>query len=42
MTGFPILKVVLDGQSGEAGLQTRIESFIDILTFQKKGGYLHE
>jgi predicted nucleotide-binding protein (sugar kinase/HSP70/actin superfamily) len=42
MDSFPILKVVLDGQSGEAGLQTRIESFIDILTFQKKGGYLHE
>jgi predicted nucleotide-binding protein (sugar kinase/HSP70/actin superfamily) len=41
VSNLPKLIVVLDGQSGEAGLQTRIESFVDILTFRKKGGYLN-
>lgn len=38
---IPILRLVLDAQSGSAGVQTRVESFMDILTYQAKGGYLH-
>lgn len=36
--GIPILNLVLDDQDGTAGLETRLESFIDILNF--KGGRL--
>ena len=36
--GIPILNIVLDDQDGTAGLETRLESFIDILKF--KGGNL--
>lgn len=36
--GIPILNIVLDDQDGTAGLETRLESFIDILKF--KGGDL--
>ena len=36
--GTPILNIVLDNQDGTAGLETRLESFIDILNF--KGGKL--
>lgn len=36
--GIPILNIVLDDQDGTAGLETRLESFIDILKF--KGGEL--
>jgi len=32
---IPIAQITLDGLRGEAGLQTRIESFIDILTERK-------
>lgn len=39
--GKPILNLTIDAQSGTAGLETRIESFIDILRYQKKGGYVH-
>lgn len=39
--GRPILNLTIDAQSGTAGLETRIESFVDILRFQKRGGYLH-
>ena len=28
-------------QSGTAGVETRVESFVDILRFQQKGGYVH-
>ncbi|MCD7715439.1 MAG: acyl-CoA dehydratase activase-related protein [Lachnospiraceae bacterium] len=31
----PILNLMLDAQSGMAGIETRLESFIDILTFKK-------
>ena len=31
---MPILNIVLDGQSGTAGLETRLESFIDIIRFK--------
>ena len=34
--GLPILNMVLDAQSGTAGLETRLESFLDIIRF--KGG----
>ena len=40
--GKPILTLTIDAQSGTAGLETRVESFVDILTYQKRGGYLHE
>ena len=33
--GIPILTLVLDTQSGMAGIETRIESFLDIFRFQK-------
>ena len=39
--GTPILNLMIDAQSGTAGVETRIESFIDILRFQKQGGYTH-
>lgn len=39
--GRPILFLVVDAQSGTAGLETRIESFIDILRYQRQGGYSH-
>ena len=31
----PILNLVMDGQSGTVGMETRLESFVDILRFQK-------
>lgn len=40
--GKPILNLTIDAQSGTAGLETRIESFVDILRYQKKGGYVHD
>ncbi|MCD7746251.1 MAG: acyl-CoA dehydratase activase-related protein [Lachnospiraceae bacterium] len=33
--GTPILNLMLDGQSGMAGVETRLESFVDILNFHK-------
>lgn len=38
--GTPILNLMIDAQSGTAGVETRIESFVDILRFQQKGGYV--
>ena len=38
--GKPVLNLTIDAQSGTAGLETRVESFIDILRYQKKGGYV--
>lgn len=32
---LPILHLVLDAQSGAAGIETRLESFVDILKFKK-------
>lgn len=37
--GIPLLSLTLDAQSGTAGVETRIESFIDIIKYQKAGGY---
>ena len=31
----PILTIILDNQSGSAGLETRLESFVDILRFRR-------
>ena len=39
--GKPILTLTVDAQAGTAGVETRVESFVDILAYQKKGGYLH-
>lgn len=39
--GKPVLNLTVDAQTGTAGLETRIESFIDILRYQKRGGYVH-
>ncbi|NGM16434.1 hypothetical protein GMI70_00140 [Eggerthellaceae bacterium zg-893] len=39
--GKPILNLTVDAQSGTAGLETRVESFVDILRYQKRGGYIH-
>lgn len=33
--GIPLLHMVLDSQSGTAGVETRLESFIDIIRFQE-------
>ena len=33
--GIPILALVLDNQTGTGGLETRLESFVDILKFKK-------
>ena len=37
LRGIPILTLVLDTQSGMAGIETRLESFLDIIRFQKGG-----
>ncbi|MDO4289616.1 MAG: acyl-CoA dehydratase activase-related protein [Eggerthellaceae bacterium] len=39
--GTPILNLMVDAQSGTAGVETRVESFVDILRFQQMGGYIH-
>ena len=31
----PLLQLVLDAQSGTAGVETRLESFLDIIRFRK-------
>ena len=35
VTGVPMLNLVLDSQSGTAGVETRLESFIDIIRFKE-------
>ncbi len=40
-SGKPMLVLTVDAQSGTAGMETRIESFVDILRYQGKGGYLN-
>ena len=41
LKGKPIINLILDGQEGTAGMETRLESFVDILNLQKEGG-IHE
>ena len=38
--GAPILNLIIDAQAGSAGMQTRIESFVDIIRFKGEGAYL--
>lgn len=38
----PMLNLMIDAQTGTAGVQTRLESFIDILQFKRKGGYTRD
>ena len=33
--GLPMLNLVLDGQNGTAGTETRLESFLDIIRFKR-------
>ena len=40
ITGLPILNLTIDAQTANAGVETRVESFVDILTYQGKGGYV--
>lgn len=40
--GKPVLTLTVDAQSGTAGIETRLESFVDILSYQRKGGYLND
>ncbi len=35
LSGTPLLNLVLDEQSGVAGIETRLESFVDIIRFKK-------
>lgn len=35
VTDLPVLNMVLDAQSGTAGLETRLESFLDIIRFKE-------
>ena len=39
--GLPLLTLTVDAQSGTAGVETRVESFCDILSYQRRGGYLN-
>jgi predicted nucleotide-binding protein (sugar kinase/HSP70/actin superfamily) len=36
--GVPMLTLTLDEQSGEAGLMTRLEAFVDMVTLRKHQG----
>jgi len=36
VTGIPVTHIVLDEQQGEAGLQTRVECFVDILKQRRR------
>lgn len=36
ITDKPMLNLVLDGQNGTAGIETRLESFLDIIRFKKE------
>ncbi|MDO4443602.1 MAG: acyl-CoA dehydratase activase-related protein [Slackia sp.] len=40
IAGKPMLCLTVDAQSATAGLETRVESFVDILRYRRKGGYL--
>lgn len=37
--GVPSLLLTLDSQDASAGIETRLESFLDIISFQKEAGY---
>lgn len=33
---LPVLNLLIDGQEGTAGLETRLESFVDIIHFKRE------
>jgi predicted nucleotide-binding protein (sugar kinase/HSP70/actin superfamily) len=35
----PILNLILDGQEGSAGMETRLESFVDLIKYRRSGSY---
>ncbi len=35
LKGVPLLNLVLDAQSGMAGVETRLENFLDIIEFRE-------
>lgn len=35
----PTINLVLDGQEGTAGMETRLESFVDIIKLRKDNDY---
>lgn len=35
ISGVPLLNLILDEQSGFAGIETRLESFLDIIWFKR-------
>ena len=35
-SGMPVLNLVMDSQNGTAGMETRLESFVDILRFKRR------
>lgn len=37
--GVPILNLLVDNQEGSAGIETRLESFLDILAFRKEAAH---
>lgn len=41
LKNIPMLNLMIDAQNGSAGVQTRVESFIDILRFKQEEGYLN-
>jgi predicted nucleotide-binding protein (sugar kinase/HSP70/actin superfamily) len=40
--GIPVMTIYLDEQSGEAGIKTRVEAFVDLLRRKKEGGIKSE
>ena len=39
VSGVPMLNLLMDSQEGTAGVETRLESFLDILQFRKEAQY---
>ncbi len=35
---IPYISIMIDEQTGEAGIKTRIEAFIDMLRYRREGG----
>lgn len=38
--GLPMLNLLVDNQEGSAGIETRVESFVDIIRFRREGAYV--
>jgi benzoyl-CoA reductase/2-hydroxyglutaryl-CoA dehydratase subunit BcrC/BadD/HgdB len=39
LRGVPLVTLTLDEQTGQAGLDTRVEAFVDMLARRKTGAY---